>query len=157
MDYEIEVDTPSTETVEGGDGSTPTIFVGVGEGTSTETVEVSKGMSTEIVEATSTGSVDTKEKINKALTTKERTGAPLLERNIWQAALGELCLQMTKATFDTWVKNTRLVSCQDDVFVVGAQNEFARDWLENRLLALVKRILVGIVGHPVDVRFVTDT
>jgi len=76
---------------------------------------------------------------------------------IWQAALGELRLQITKATFDTWVRNTRLVSCQDDVFVIGAQNEFARDWLENRLLITVKRTLVGIVGHPVEVRFVTDT
>ena len=61
---------------------------------------------------------------------------------------------MTKATFDTWVRNTRLVSCQDDVFVIGAQHEFARDWLENRLLTTVKRTLVGIVGHLVEVRFV---
>jgi hypothetical protein len=76
---------------------------------------------------------------------------------IWQAALGELQLQMTKATFDTWVKNTRLVSGQDDIFVIGAQNEFARDWLANRLLTTVERTLVGIVGHPVEVRFVTDT
>lgn len=77
-----------------------------------------------------------------------------MERNIWQAALGELRLQMTKATFDTWVRNTQLVSCQDDVFVIGAQNEFARDWLENRLLTTVERTLVGIVGCPVEVRFV---
>ena len=79
------------------------------------------------------------------------------EAAIWQAALGELRLQMTKAAFDTWVRNTRLVSCQDSVFVIAAQNEFARDWLENRLLTTVERILVGIVGHPVEVRFMTDT
>ena len=77
-----------------------------------------------------------------------------MERNIWQAALGELRLRMTKATSDTWVRNTQLVSCQDDVFVIGAQNEFARDWLENRLLTTVERTLVGIVGCPVEVRFV---
>ena len=64
---------------------------------------------------------------------------------------------MIKATFDTWVRNTRLVSCQDGVFVVGTQNEFARDWLENRLLTTVERTLVGIVGYLVKVRFVTDT
>jgi hypothetical protein len=164
MDYEIEVDTP-TEIVEVSDECTSTRIVEVGEDTSTETVEgagdtstenveVGKGTSTEIVEDTSTESVETKENINKARTTKERIVAPLPERNIWQAALGELRLQMTKGTFDTWVMNTRLVSCQDDVFVIGAQNEFDRDWLENRLLTTVKRTLVGIVGHPVEVSFV---
>jgi hypothetical protein len=116
--------------------------------------EIEVDTPTEIVEDTSTESVETKENINKARTTKERIVAPLPERNIWQAALGELRLQMTKGTFDTWVMNTRLVSCQDDVFVIGAQNEFDRDWLENRLLTTVKRTLVGIVGHPVEVSFV---
>jgi len=172
MDYEIEVDTSlrqvspegsrraqdtATEIVEVGDeGTSMKTVEGAGD-TSTETVEVVESTSTEIVEDTSTESVDTKENINKAPMTKERIASPLPERNIWQAALDELRLQMTKAIFDTWVKNTRLVSCQDDVFVIGAQNEFARDWLENRLLTTVKRTLVGIVGHPVEVRFVVNS
>ena len=33
---------------------------------------------------------------------------------IWQAALGELQLQMTKATFDTWVKNTHVISMRTE-------------------------------------------
>lgn len=74
---------------------------------------------------------------------------------IWQAALSELQLQMTKATFDTWVKNTHMVECDDGTFVIGVQDAFAKDWLENRLLTTVKRTLVGIVGRPVEVRFET--
>ncbi len=73
---------------------------------------------------------------------------------IWQAVLSELQLQMTKATFDTWVKNTCVVECDDGTFVIGAQDAFTRDWLENRLLTTVKRTLVGIVGRPVEVKFV---
>ena len=72
---------------------------------------------------------------------------------IWQAALRELQLQMTKATFDTWVKNTRAISHEDEVFVIGVPNALARDWLENRLLTTVERTLVGIIGHPVEVEF----
>nr|NIO67807.1 chromosomal replication initiator protein DnaA [Anaerolineae bacterium] len=56
---------------------------------------------------------------------------------IWQAALRELQLQMTKATFDTWVKNTRAISHEDGIFVIGVPNALARDWLENRLLTTV--------------------
>ena len=72
---------------------------------------------------------------------------------IWQAALRELQLQMTKATFDTWLKNTRGISHEDGIFVIGVPNTLARDWLENRLLTTVERTLVGIIGHPVEVEF----
>ena len=72
---------------------------------------------------------------------------------IWQAALRELQLQMTKATFDTWVKNTRAISHEEGIFVIGVPNDLARDWLENRLLTTVERTLVGIIGHPVEVKF----
>jgi len=72
---------------------------------------------------------------------------------IWQAALRELQLQMTKATFDTWVKNTQALSHKDGIFTIGVPNALARDWLENRLLTTVERTLVGIIGHPVEVEF----
>lgn len=72
---------------------------------------------------------------------------------IWQAALRELQLQMTKATFDTWVKNTRAISHEDGIFVIGVHDALARDWLENRLSTTVERTLVGIIGHPVQVQF----
>jgi hypothetical protein len=60
---------------------------------------------------------------------------------------------MTKATFDTWVKNTRAISHEEGIFVIGVPNALARDWLENRLLTTVERTLVGIIGHPVEVNF----
>jgi hypothetical protein len=72
---------------------------------------------------------------------------------IWQAALKELQLQMTKATFDTWVKNTWAISQKEGTFIVGVHDASTRDWLENRLLTTVERTLVGIIGHPVDVKF----
>jgi chromosomal replication initiator protein len=71
---------------------------------------------------------------------------------IWQAALGELQLQMTKATFDTWVKNTHVISYEDGTFIIGVHNAFTKDWLENRLLTTIKRTLVGIVGRSVEVK-----
>jgi hypothetical protein len=72
---------------------------------------------------------------------------------IWQAALVELQLQMTKATFDTWVRDTQAISYKDGLFIVGVHDAPARDWLENRLLTTVERTLVGIIGHPVEVEF----
>ncbi|MFQ5613188.1 MAG: chromosomal replication initiator protein DnaA [Anaerolineae bacterium] len=75
----------------------------------------------------------------------------------WQATLGQLQLQMTKATFDTWFKHTQLVSYEDNTFVIGVQNGYAKDWLENRLNGTVERTLSEIAGCLVQVRFVVHS
>jgi chromosomal replication initiator protein len=71
----------------------------------------------------------------------------------WQAAIGQLQMEMPKAAFDTWVRKTEFVSYEDGCFIIGVQNAYARDWLENRLASTVKRILTGIMNRTVEVRF----
>jgi len=73
---------------------------------------------------------------------------------VWQAALGELQLQLTKSTFDTWLRDTDYLSYEDGVFVIGVENAYAKDWLENRLLSTIKRTLTGVTGRATEVRFV---
>jgi chromosomal replication initiator protein len=73
---------------------------------------------------------------------------------LWQAALGQLQMEMPRAAFDTWVRDTELLTYEDGSFVIGVRNAYARDWLEDRLLSTVKRVLTGILGRTVEVRFV---
>lgn len=73
---------------------------------------------------------------------------------VWQAALGELQLQLTKSTYDTWLRDAKYLSHEDGVFVIGVENAYAKDWLENRLLSTIKRTLTGITGRTTDVNFV---
>lgn len=75
---------------------------------------------------------------------------------VWQNVLSQLQLQMARATFDTWLKDTRLVSREDSTLVIGTKTTFAKDWLENRLLTTINRTAASIVGHPVDILFVVD-
>jgi hypothetical protein len=76
------------------------------------------------------------------------------EPQIWRAALGELRLQMTRATFDTWLRDSSLVSYEDGVMVVRVKNAYARDWLANRLHNTVRRTLARLAGCSVEVRYV---
>src|SRR5512141_2707954 len=73
---------------------------------------------------------------------------------VWQAALGQLQLEMPRQTFETWVRGTALLKQEDGALVVGVPNAYAKDWLENRLLGTVRRTLSSLMGHAVDVRFV---
>ena len=72
----------------------------------------------------------------------------------WQAALEQLQMEMPKATFDTWVRDTNFVSFEDGVFVIGAANEYAREWLEGRLSSTATRLLTGLMNQSVDIRFI---
>jgi len=63
---------------------------------------------------------------------------------------------MTKPTFDTWLKNTRAISYEDGALIIGVHNAYAKDWLENRLLPIIKRTLARIVGRTVEARFVLN-
>lgn len=71
----------------------------------------------------------------------------------WQTALGELQLQMTRATFDTWLRGSRVISCEDDIYTVFVRHAYAVDWLQNRLMPIIKRTLRRHAGSDVDVVF----
>lgn len=72
----------------------------------------------------------------------------------WQATLGQLQMEMSKAAFNTWVRSAELVSHKEDEFTIGVPNAYARDWLENRLASTVSRILSGLLDRPQKVRFI---
>jgi chromosomal replication initiator protein len=75
----------------------------------------------------------------------------------WKNTLGQLQLQMTRATFDTWVKDTHIIAHNDDQLVIGTSNPFAKDWLENRLFNTISRTVANALGRTVDIQFEVDT
>jgi chromosomal replication initiator protein len=84
----------------------------------------------------------------------EEEGLIMKPEQAWQAVLGQLQMDMPKASFDTWVRNTEIVSYEDNVFIVGVTNAYARDWLESRLSSKIKRLLCGILNRTVSLRFI---
>ncbi|MBI4498741.1 MAG: chromosomal replication initiator protein DnaA [Chloroflexi bacterium] len=74
-------------------------------------------------------------------------------QTLWEAALGELQLQVTRANYDTWLKDTTGLDLREDKVVIGAPTAFATEWLEKRLGPLVRRTLAGILGREVHVQF----
>lgn len=74
-------------------------------------------------------------------------------KDIWEAALGELQLHLSKANYNTWLKGTIGLEHAEGRFVVGTPHSFATEWLEKRLYSLVEKTLVGILGEDVEVEF----
>ncbi|HLF88848.1 MAG TPA: chromosomal replication initiator protein DnaA [Anaerolineales bacterium] len=75
----------------------------------------------------------------------------------WQATVGQLQMEMPKATFDTWVRDARFLRENSGKFTIGLQNAYARDWVESRLTSTISRILTGILNHPTQLDFIVTS
>lgn len=51
---------------------------------------------------------------------------------LWQLALAEMEIQLSRANFVTWLKNSRLVEKNDGTFKIALPNHFAKEWVENK-------------------------
>ena len=49
----------------------------------------------------------------------------------WHATLGQLQMEMPRALFDAWVRDTRFPGWNEGVFTVGVSNDYACNWLDN--------------------------
>lgn len=65
-------------------------------------------------------------------------------KELWDKALVEIELEVSKANFSTWFKNTHIVKQDAGAAFVSVQNEFVRDWLSNKYHSTILRVLRNI-------------
>lgn len=65
---------------------------------------------------------------------------------LWQAALGELELKLSKANFTTWFKNTFIASYDGGAMTVAVPNTFTKTWLEKKYHKDILTSLHAITG-----------
>lgn len=75
--------------------------------------------------------------------------------SLWAKVLQLVEQNLTKPSFETWLKPTSAQSFRDGTIYVEVQNEFARDWLETRYAEMITDALKQLLHEDVQVRFVT--
>jgi chromosomal replication initiator protein len=78
---------------------------------------------------------------------------PDISNELWQSALSALERKFSKPIFEMWIKPIRLVSLTGNELLLGVQNNFARDWVENRLKLQIVEVLGEIFGVGVQLQF----
>ena len=73
---------------------------------------------------------------------------------IWDAALGQLEMELPRTTFEPWLKETKGLGFEGMDLVVGVASVFNLDWLEQRLYQSILRALRQSSGELFDIRFV---
>jgi chromosomal replication initiator protein len=79
-----------------------------------------------------------------------RTRTP---QEIWETALGELQVQVSKPNYRTWFKKTIGLSYRDNNFVIGVPNTFAAEYLDKNQRSLIEKALIGLTSGGVTVVF----
>ena len=77
-------------------------------------------------------------------------------QEIWETALGELQLQVSKANYRTWLEKTKGLGYQDKSLLLGVPNTFVAEYLDKNLRSLIEKTLIGILQSDVQVRFTVD-
>ena len=77
-------------------------------------------------------------------------------QQIWEAALGELQIQVNKPNYRTWLAKTTGLGYQDSKFVVGVPNTFVAEYLDRNQRSLIEKVLTGIIHQEVQVQFQVD-
>ena len=60
---------------------------------------------------------------------------------LWQSVLGEIELSVSHGNFETWFKNTELISYSEDEVTIGVINVFTRTQLEKKYNDQIKEVL----------------
>lgn len=83
-------------------------------------------------------------------------GEELLEHldELWSSVLAQVETKISKPSFETWLKSTKLLSYQNETVTISAPNSFARDWLENHYVHLITGILSDLTGDDLLIKFV---
>lgn len=62
---------------------------------------------------------------------------------LWDKCLGEIELNISKANFSTWFKNTTIIKEKNGIIYLGVPNEFVKDWLYNKFHKLILKVLIN--------------
>ncbi len=68
---------------------------------------------------------------------------------LWQSALGEIELTLSKANFTTWFRNTFISSYENGRIVVAVPNTFTKSWLERKYHDAIAKALRSACPQPI--------
>ncbi len=71
--------------------------------------------------------------------------------SLWNQILERLQVQLSRPSFETWIKTARAEQLENNCLIVSAPNPFARNWLQKYYVKTIADAVAEILGYPVDI------
>lgn len=76
---------------------------------------------------------------------------------IWSQVLERLQLQLSRPTFETWIKTASAEQLENNCLVIRTPNPFARNWLQKYYIKTIADVVQDIVGQPIEIHITSTT
>lgn len=73
---------------------------------------------------------------------------------LWDGILGHLQQELTRPTFEAWIKPAAAQRLEEDCLVIRTPNPFARSWLQQHYAKAIAQAGEKVLGRPIQVNFV---
>lgn len=71
---------------------------------------------------------------------------------LWTQVLHRLEAQLSRPTFETWIKPARAQELSDQSLVISTPNPFARNWLQKHYVGTISDVVHEVLGRTVDIQ-----
>lgn len=71
--------------------------------------------------------------------------------SLWSQVLERLQLQLSRPTFETWIKTAHAEQMENNCLVIRTPNPFARNWLQKYYIKTIANVVQDILGYPVEI------
>jgi chromosomal replication initiator protein len=71
--------------------------------------------------------------------------------SLWSQVLERLQLELSRPTFETWIKTANAERLENNCLVICTPNPFARNWLQKYYINTIAHVVQDILGHPVEI------
>lgn len=77
-------------------------------------------------------------------------------KKIWDEALIEIEKNISKANFNTWLKNTKISKQEDNTIFLSVQSAFVKDWLLTKYHKFILKALRDILPNTRNVEYIIE-
>jgi len=75
---------------------------------------------------------------------------------LWQSVLSEIELQVSRANFLTWLKNSRMIDSGEEHVTVALPNHFAKEWVETKYDKLILGVVRSSLSSVKKIEYVVE-
>jgi chromosomal replication initiator protein len=76
---------------------------------------------------------------------------------LWEDALTSIELNISKANFATWFKNTHIINNKSGILVIGVPNTFVKEWLSTKYHKYIFKIIHDVHPEIKNVEYIIST
>ncbi|MEF3309369.1 chromosomal replication initiator protein DnaA [Paenibacillus sp. GYB004] len=79
-----------------------------------------------------------------------------LNQELWQQVLSAIKTKVSKPSFDTWLSATNAIVFDESKLIISAPTKFAKDWLENRYINLIRSTVYECFNRNINVEITIE-